>query len=207
MVGGGGGNRPGTRGRTTWHGPLRSYDAWSVLRFAPYFLLLAVVIFGWIGMSWWQQVRSDRNKAAQIRAAIELSVSLSPTELDHLWKLAYSSDAVRNSFFEQALEFPATAEQFNRRADVAVQAAVGLDHDRREEIYKTAVLPCLQHPPTHLSIKVACIRIGVGLSKENDNPQSAIPAYDLRVLYDHGSGELSHRCKHRFPFFEVTVAI
>ena len=33
------------------------------------------------------------------------------------------------------------------------------------------MLPCLQHPPVHLSIKVACIRIGVGLSKENDNPQ------------------------------------
>jgi hypothetical protein len=158
------------RGRFRY-GPLRFYAGWSVLRCAPYFLVPAVVFFGWIEMSWWQQVRSDRNKAAQIRAAIGLSVSLSPTELDHLWKLAHSSDAVRNSFFEQALEFPATAEQFNRRADMAVQAAVGLNHERREEIYRTAVLPCLQHPPAHLSIKVACIRIGVGFSKENDNPQ------------------------------------
>jgi len=121
------------RGRFRY-GPLRSYAGWSVLRFAPYFLGLGVVISGWIGVSWWQQVRSDQNEAAQIRAAIGLSVSLSPTELDHLWKLAHSSDAVRSSFFEQALEFPATAEQFNRRADMAVHAAVGLDHEGREEI-------------------------------------------------------------------------
>ena len=35
----------------------------------------------------------------------------------------------------------------------------------------------------------------------------AIPAYDLRALYDHGSGELSPRFDHRFPSFEVTFAI
>ena len=36
---------------------------------------------------------------------------------------------------------------------------------------------------------------------------AAIPAYDLRALYDHGSGELSPRFDHRFPSFEVTFAI
>src|SRR2546428_11964725 len=36
---------------------------------------------------------------------------------------------------------------------------------------------------------------------------SAVPAYDLRALYDHGSGELSPRFDHRFPSFAVTFAI
>jgi hypothetical protein len=36
---------------------------------------------------------------------------------------------------------------------------------------------------------------------------TAIPAYDPRVLRDHGSGQLSQGSDHRFPPFEVTVAL
>jgi hypothetical protein len=40
-----------------------------------------------------------------------------------------------SSFLLQALEHPATAEQFHRRADMAIRAAVGLDPDRRENVF------------------------------------------------------------------------
>jgi hypothetical protein len=36
---------------------------------------------------------------------------------------------------------------------------------------------------------------------------AAIPAYDPRALYDHGSGELSQRFDYRFPSFGGTFAL
>lgn len=109
------------------YGTLRSYAGWSLYRFVPYFLVLAAVSYGWVKIARQQEAELDRAKAAEIRAAIGLYESSSPNEVDYLWELANSSDAVRYSFFEQALISSPTAEQFNRRADIAVQAAVGLD--------------------------------------------------------------------------------
>jgi hypothetical protein len=102
--------------------------------------------------------------AARLRAAIGLYEQLSPTELNALWDLAQSKDAVRDSFLRQALEHPATAEQFNRRADMALQAGVGIDRDRREKVLNDIVFPYLRRPPSDLSIKMACTKIGIALS-------------------------------------------
>ncbi len=161
------------RGRFQY-GTLRSYAAWSVVRCVPYLLVLAAVGFGWIEIRQRQQAELDRNKADRIRAAIGLYESLSPSEVDQLWELANSDDAVRYSFLEQALKFPATAEQFNRRAEMAVQAVVALDPEKREYVLKNSVLPRIQHPPPHLSIKLACVKIGSALSLWDQYPEFAL---------------------------------
>jgi len=59
----------------------------------------------------------------------------------HLWDLATSSDAVRDSYLAQALQFPATAEQFSRHIDMAMQAVAGLNPDRRIKVLSNVVLP------------------------------------------------------------------
>jgi hypothetical protein len=51
---------------------------------------------------------------------------------------------------------------------------------------------------------VSPIRVNVS---RHDALDPAIPAHDLRALCDHGSGELSQRFDHPFPFFEATLAI
>jgi hypothetical protein len=159
---------------------LRSYAGWSLCRFVPYFLVLAAVSFGGFEVVRQQQASHDRLEAKEIRDAIGFYEALSPTEKDHLWKLANSSDAVRDSFFKQALESSTTAEQFNRRADVAIQAAVGLNPDTRERVFRDHVLPCLRHPPKEHSKKMACSVIGIELAKEDENAQ--FPTFALNTL-------------------------
>jgi hypothetical protein len=168
------------RGRFRY-GTLRSYADWSLGRFVPYLLVLAAVSFGGVEVVRQQHAEHDRSEAKKIRDAIGFYEPLSRIEGDHLWKLANSSDAIRDSFFKQALESSTTAEQFNRRADVAIQAAVGLDLDTRERVFRKAGLPCL-HPPEELSIKVACIRIALELAKEDGNPQFVI--FALKTLIE-----------------------
>jgi hypothetical protein len=157
------------RGRFRY-GPLRAYAMWSLLRFVPYFLISAAVIYGWTEFRHQQQAAEDHRKAARLRAAIGLYEQLSPPELDALWELARSNDAVRHSFLVQTLEHPATAEQFHRRADMAIRAAVGLDPDRRENVFLNIVSPCVRRRPPELSIKVACVKIGMALSMAGGDP-------------------------------------
>jgi hypothetical protein len=157
------------RGRFRY-GPLRAYAMWSLLRFVPYFLISAAVIYGWTEFRHQQQAAEDHRKAARLRAAIGLYEQLSPPELDALWELARSNDAVRHGFLVQALEHPATAEQFRRRADMAIRAAVGLDPDRRENVFLNVVSPCVRRRPPDLSIKLACVKIGMALSTAGGDP-------------------------------------
>jgi hypothetical protein len=148
------------RGRFRY-GTLRGYAAWSLV---PYLLILTATVYGWVVIRQLQQAELYRAEAAEIRTAIGLHEPLSPSEVDLLWKLAASNDAVRYSFLEQALEFPATAEQFNRRAEMAVHAVVGLDRNKREYIFTNSLLPRFRRPSSHLSIKIACVKIGIALS-------------------------------------------
>jgi hypothetical protein len=157
------------RGRFRY-GPLRAYAMWSLLRFVPYFLIAAAIVYGWTEFRHQQQAAEEHRKAARLRAAIGLYEQLSPPELDALWELARSNDAVRHSFLLQALEHPATAEQFHRRADMAIRAAVGLDPDRRENVFLNIVSPCVRRRPPDLSIKLACVKIGMALSMAGGNP-------------------------------------
>jgi hypothetical protein len=155
------------------YGTLRAYAMWGLLRFVPYLLILIGLGVGWAAMKQQQQAERDRNEAAQIRSSIGFYEDFSPIEVRPLGKLATSSDAIRDSFLQQALAFPQTAEQFNRRADMAIQAAVGLDPERRKKVWNITVFPCLQSPPADLNIKIACIIIGVTLSIENEWPKFA----------------------------------
>jgi hypothetical protein len=145
-----------------------------LFRVVPHLLILAAVVYGWIEILQRQQAAYDLSKVARLRAAIGLYERLSPIELNALWELAQSNNAVRDSFLVQALEHPATAEQFNRRADMAVQAVVGLDPDTREKVFHDVVSPCLARPPPDLSIKVACINVGIALSMAGGNPDFSI---------------------------------
>ncbi|MGH8070186.1 MAG: hypothetical protein ACRERE_34055 [Candidatus Entotheonellia bacterium] len=153
------------RGRFRY-GPLRSYATWSLLRFMPYLLIVAAVSLGWREILRQQQTEFARTEAAQILSDLGLTEDrdLSPSEVDRLWHLATSSHAVRLSFLEQALETTGNATRFNRRADIATQAAVGLDPDRRRQALSNIVLPCLQRPAAPQSIKTSCSRIGLALS-------------------------------------------
>jgi hypothetical protein len=57
---------------------------------------------------------------------------------------------------------------------MAIQVVVGLDSDKRERVFGNTVLPCLRNPSVHLSIKPACISIGIALSKENENTEFTV---------------------------------
>ena len=151
------------RGRFRY-GPLRSYATWSLFRFAPFLLVFAIVAYAGIELLQRQQAAYDHRKAARLRASIGLYEEPSPTELHTLWDLAQSNEAVRDSFLVQALEHPATAHQFNRRADMAVQAVVGLDPNRRKQVLNNIVFPCLRLPLPDLDIGAACFEIGFALS-------------------------------------------
>jgi tRNA A-37 threonylcarbamoyl transferase component Bud32 len=60
---------------------------------------------------------------------------LEPIELETLWKLAgLSRDSVRLRFLRTGLATPASAERLLRRADYVVQAVVGLDDRRRQDV-------------------------------------------------------------------------
>ena len=135
------------------YGPLRAYATWSLFQFVPYLLILTAFIYGWMEIRQRQQAAHDYREAARLRAAIGLYWRPSPTELNALWELAQSNNAVRSSFLMQVLEHPATAEQFNRRADMAMQATVGLDPDRRKKVLNDVASPCLQRPPRDSSIQ------------------------------------------------------
>jgi hypothetical protein len=158
---------------------LRPYAAWSLVRFVPYLLVVLVATFGWVEIRQRQQAEVDRAKAAAIRAAIGLHESLSQAEMDYLRELANSNDAVRYSFLEQALEFPTTAEQFNRRAEMAVHAIVALDPDKRENVVKNNVLPGFQCPPPKVSMRISCIKIGIVLSVEERYPEDRYREFTL----------------------------
>jgi hypothetical protein len=152
------------------YGPLRSYATWSVLRFVPYLLLLTAVSLGWRESLRQQQTELARTEAAQILSDLGLTEDRdpSPLEVDRLWHLATSSHAVRLSFLEQTLETTGNAKRFNRRADIAVQAAVGLDPDRQKQALSNIVLPCLQRTAAPQSIKTSCSRIGLALSRGDE---------------------------------------
>ncbi len=60
---------------------------------------------------------------------------LSASEQDALWEVARTkSDRVRLLLFDKALASPESAARMQRRADLAVQAALGLDPSRRDRL-------------------------------------------------------------------------
>jgi hypothetical protein len=114
------------------YGTLRAYAQWSLLRFTPYILILALASYGWCRFSAKEQASKILSKIGIVSTDDDLTSS----EIDALWTLATSNEAVRSSFFEQALAIPENAERFNRRLDLATYALVGLDATRRERFSK-----------------------------------------------------------------------
>ncbi len=141
------------------YGTLRAYALWSLLRFVPYVLVLTLASYGWYRFS-------AREQASKIlsRFGVVSEIDGTPTtsEIEALWALAASNDAVRFSFLEQALSIPENAERFNRRAEILTQAISGLNPARREKILKETLLPHLQHP-VEKRLKIMCVKMGIVL--------------------------------------------
>jgi len=98
----------------------------------------------------------------------DASAPLSETELDALWKLAeLENDRVRVLFLDEALAEPEVAVRLGRRAEFAVQAAVGLDEGRRQQALEV-LRRRLAASPADPRVRSACIEIGVAL---RDGPE------------------------------------
>jgi tRNA A-37 threonylcarbamoyl transferase component Bud32 len=101
-------------------------------------------------------------------------------ELDGLWDLAGTdSDRVRLLFFEKALARPDSAARLTRRAELAVQAAVGVDLDRRDRIL-ARVAASLRDGREDPAVREACASLGVALGK----PDEAFAREDCRALIE-----------------------
>jgi len=137
------------------YGTLRAYALRSLLRFTPYILILALASYGWY--QW-----LAREQASHILAKIGVSENemLTASEIDALWTLTTSNEAVRFRFLEQALAIPDNAVRFSRRLDIAAQAIIGLDPARREKALKNVLLPHLQDSTTDVEIGMACVKTG-----------------------------------------------
>jgi hypothetical protein len=128
------------------------------------------------------KIADDKTKLAE-KKSDELNVALAQSllrpmghegsavgsiELDALWELASTAnDRLRLLFIEKALEKPATAEQLNRRAHLAVHAVVGLNPDRRQQVLQMLVSK-LRDKGTDLKIRLACVSLGNALQENTE---------------------------------------
>ena len=85
---------------------------------------------------------------------------MTPSDTIFLWDLSKSDNRVRYQFIEQSLDSPEAIERFNRRVDLAVQAAVGLDVRRREYTVARILLPRLRRHSDDWRQRLASARIG-----------------------------------------------
>jgi hypothetical protein len=120
------------RGRLSY-GRYRSYALTSLARWAPYVLLVVLCVSGWLWAEERRQAQLDHDEARALLSAIGPA---DRSELDALWKLAASRDHVRLSFLKQALADPGDYRRINPRAKYVLQALVGLDPVRRENVSK-----------------------------------------------------------------------
>jgi hypothetical protein len=93
---------------------------------------------------------------------------VSASELDALWEVSRTpSDRVRQLFIERALSSPESAARLRRRADLAVQAAVGLDAGRRGQL-RDLLLHKLREDHEDLRVREACASLGVALATADE---------------------------------------
>ena len=93
---------------------------------------------------------------------------LNVSERDALWEVARTkSDRVRLLFFDKALASPASAARMQRRADFAVQAAVGLDEGRRDRL-RALLLSKLSNAQEDSAVREACASLGAALGDSDE---------------------------------------
>jgi hypothetical protein len=94
--------------------------------------------------------------------------SLSASELDALWELSWTrSERVRLLFFDKALASRESATRLQRRADLAVQAGVGLDTDRRDRL-RSLLMDKLRDEHEDPSVREACASLEVALGEAEE---------------------------------------
>jgi hypothetical protein len=95
------------------------------------------------GVFFWQAERANQ-QGSKIFASIGLdnaSSALSKEEAEALWDLAEASYSVRRGLLNNALEFPANAERFNRRQKEVLQAVIGLNSTLRPRLISDVIKP------------------------------------------------------------------
>jgi serine/threonine protein kinase len=105
--------------------------------------------------------------------------SINPIELNALRELASQPkgrDRIRLLFLERGLSRPETAERLERRAEIAANAAVGLDRRRRQQV-RDLLLSRLRDRGTDWRIRSACISVGAPLlADDREFASEAAPA-------------------------------
>jgi hypothetical protein len=115
---------------------------------------------------------------------------LNPSEVDPLWELAAAgNDRIPRRFFELGLEADVAA-RLAWRAEWVVQAGVGLNPRRRDEV-RALVLARLQDKQKPLAVRLACVELGVALAARDESfaqaasrtlAESMVQAPDLQTL-------------------------
>jgi serine/threonine protein kinase len=94
---------------------------------------------------------------------INPNTAVNDHELEALSELAASTDVdVRKLFFEKALKTPSSVQQLAGRVQLAVHAAVGLDHATRRHLL-TLVRRQFRDPRTTQDVRVVCVYLAVEL--------------------------------------------
>jgi hypothetical protein len=114
-----------------------------------------------------------------LRPIGQKSGPLDALELDALTKLGnLSAGAVRVRFIRRGLQTPETAQRLGQRAEWVIQAAVGLDGQRRRQV-EEALMQHLQDRKAADQTKQACVFLGIAL--ELRNPHFCREAIDVLV--------------------------
>jgi hypothetical protein len=88
---------------------------------------------------------------------------LDPTEADVVCQLRAASPPIQLQFLETALRQPESARRVGRRADWVIQAIVGCDHARRDEVRQLLVRD-IQDPGAPQEVLLACAQLGLALN-------------------------------------------
>jgi tRNA A-37 threonylcarbamoyl transferase component Bud32 len=209
-------------------GPVERAVKWAKRRPAVAALLAAVILLflggsgastylGLMAMHRAKVAENARSKAAEALDQVEVALAqsyarplgyeagpLGAAELDALWDVAGSdNDRVRLLFIDKALEQPDVAVRVGRRAEVAVQAAIGLDAQRRLQLLQLIHARLVRNDPALVSNRT-CVLLAAAL--RTDDPtiaraatQVALAAvasttdpYALRTLGESVAGLASH---------------
>src|SRR5262249_36255920 len=92
-----------------------------------------------------------------------LPEALDPTEGDVVCQLRAASPPIRLQFLETALRQPESARRVGRRADWVLQAIVGCDRTRRDEVRQLLVRR-IQEPEAPQDVLFACAQLGLALN-------------------------------------------
>ncbi|MEA2884281.1 MAG: hypothetical protein QOH32_3537 [Bradyrhizobium sp.] len=127
---------------TLRYGQQSNYAAWSVARFAPLALLLAVLGAGAWAFGYWREQQAATETARKILLQLEFRKGIGDRELEGAWTLATTSDVrVQAEFITQLLGTPEYAEHFLLQPDLVVQAVTRASPVNRNRVLLIAGNP------------------------------------------------------------------